>query len=345
MPAKRGRQRIIRGRLERSVAIARQHADRVVQVIGDPEIRLAVAVEVAHRHIARSPSGGKTPRRPECAVAIAQQDRHIVVAVVRNGEIDSSIPVEVARADSKRTTPGRIDRLGEEGSVAFAEHDACAPGAQRRQIGDPVSVKISCNDPVVCPTVVDRRLESTVAIPQQHTQVIGVAVTHHQIRFAVAVEVSDCHAKGIATHGVTDRGAKRPVAVPEKHTDIARGEIRHDHIRLIVAIEISHGDSFRKGSCRISNRRLEAARPDRGSADHLAQNGGAARRVRGPEREPGFQRARACRQQLCGQRRLAARYRAGAQHRGAVIERHVSRRARRDDGRGQSHALSELRGI
>src|SRR6266568_4285712 len=59
-------------RQERSIPVAQEHRDGIVTHTGDRQIRLAVAVEVAHRHQSRMDAHREGPSRLEGAIAVAQ---------------------------------------------------------------------------------------------------------------------------------------------------------------------------------------------------------------------------------------------------------------------------------
>ena len=69
-------------RLERAVAVAQSHRDRVVGVVGEDQVGDAVAVDVRHRHLARAGAGGDDDLRLKRAVTVVQQDADRVVALV-----------------------------------------------------------------------------------------------------------------------------------------------------------------------------------------------------------------------------------------------------------------------
>ena len=68
----------------------------------------------------------------------------------------------------------------------------------------------------------DRGLESTVAVAQQHGDVVGIIVGHGQVDVAVTREVTGNDGPWVRPSRVLDRGLEGAVAVAQEHRDFAR---------------------------------------------------------------------------------------------------------------------------
>src|SRR5262249_39789773 len=68
-------------RLEATLAVSKQDADRVTVVVGKGEIQVAVAVDVSQSYLpqAMGELNGRALRRAEAALSIAQQDSNVAL--------------------------------------------------------------------------------------------------------------------------------------------------------------------------------------------------------------------------------------------------------------------------
>src|SRR5437867_3391526 len=85
---------------------------------------MAVTVEIANRHGARTGACTVVDGGLESAVAFPKADRDVLGALVRHGEIELPVPVEVANrhGDGKKACGVEVvDEGGLEGAVAVAK--------------------------------------------------------------------------------------------------------------------------------------------------------------------------------------------------------------------------------
>ena len=97
---------------ERAVAFAQQHRDvagGAVAFVGHDEVRLCVAVEVAHRHKNRMHSGSIGDSALEVAIPLAQQNRDVIRIDISHDQVGLTIAVEIAHGQGRRT-PARFKR-------------------------------------------------------------------------------------------------------------------------------------------------------------------------------------------------------------------------------------------
>ena len=108
-----------------SVAVAQQHAYRIATVIGDRQVRFAIAVEISGHNGLRIRSGGEGLRRREGPVAVSQQYAHRIVVIIGHGDIHLAIAVEIARRDGNgpQPRPKIADRRQSHQNSAFESLD------------------------------------------------------------------------------------------------------------------------------------------------------------------------------------------------------------------------------
>ena len=170
--SRRKRDRVLEG----AIAVAQQHS------VVHSQVRLAIAVEVGHRHQKATCSSVVDDSALECAVTIAQQDRDAGVG-----------------APSKRIA-----------SVGYS------------QVEVTVAVKVAHGDTIwiYYRAVLCGGLESAVTIAQQHqdTAVSKVVrersfVGHDQVELAIPIEIT--HRNGNRAHSgrVAGGGLEGPIAV------------------------------------------------------------------------------------------------------------------------------------
>ena len=115
------------GGAEAPAAVAEQHRDVVGVAVGDRQVGVGVAVEVAHRDRERAVADGEVGRRAEAPAAVAEQHRDVVGAVVGDRQVGVGVAVEVAHRDREGLVAG-----GEVGRGAEA-HLRQRPRRQRQR--------------------------------------------------------------------------------------------------------------------------------------------------------------------------------------------------------------------
>src|ERR1700722_18944560 len=232
-----------------------QHADGAIlagpalTLVVYEQIRLAVAVQVSDRD-RRERNATNAPR------------------VVTDGWLKSAITIAQQSADA-----------------AIAAAIALGSGGHG-QIQMAVAVQVRDRDrergiPTTC-VVIDSRLESAIAVAQQHAydaiDAVALAlarVNHGQIRMAVAVQVRDRDRKRlIRIRAVANRRLKRAVAIAQQHTHFAKciapadatrrikylTLVRHGQIRTAVAVHVCDRDGSGVNPTRtVADRRLKGA--------------------------------------------------------------------------------------
>src|SRR5262249_44043162 len=88
---------------ESAAAVAEKDRDVRRRVVGDGEVLVAVAVEVADEDLGRIRSRRKRPADAEPAAAVAEEHRHVVRPETRDDEVHAAVAVEVARAERLRS--------------------------------------------------------------------------------------------------------------------------------------------------------------------------------------------------------------------------------------------------
>jgi hypothetical protein len=179
--------------LEGAVAVAQQHVHAAAG--GNGQVRLAVAVELAHRQPVQPAADRGQNGRPERAVAVAQQCRHGAVAVGRH-DVQLAVAVEVA----DRHPVGRgadADGPGElEGAVAVAEdHADGAVAVGRHDVLQAVAQDVAHRHrrETAAQGDLDRVLQAAVALAQQHAHRAAGVGRHHAERGPGAQEMSRRH--------------------------------------------------------------------------------------------------------------------------------------------------------
>src|SRR5439155_17855505 len=85
--------------LEGSVSVAQQdvnHAGNAVGIVGDGDVGLGIAIEIAHRHKPRLESHGIRPRRLEGAITVAQQKRDALFRRIGRNHVHEAVEIEIA---------------------------------------------------------------------------------------------------------------------------------------------------------------------------------------------------------------------------------------------------------
>ena len=101
--------------------------------------------------------------------------------------------------------------------------------------------------------VVDGRLESAVAAPQQHRDAPrNIVIGHGQVGFTIGIEVSHRDGRGVWFHATWSRVVKdgwleSAIASTDQHCYTLI--IRHSQIGLAVTVEIAHRDRGRIRAC------------------------------------------------------------------------------------------------
>ena len=91
------------------------------------QVRLAVAVEVAHCHRNSIRSRAVLDRNPEGTISCAQQHRNLGGALVGHDDVGFAIAVEVTHHHGLRLRPRAVVEGGLEGAIALAQKHRDAP--------------------------------------------------------------------------------------------------------------------------------------------------------------------------------------------------------------------------
>src|ERR1700736_5956306 len=78
--------------------------------------------------------------------------------------------------------------------------------------------------------------EGTVAIPQQDTYGLIVAIGSHQIKLSIPVKVRCRQAKGMLTDAEGSPSMKGAVAIAEKNRNRIIAQIRHGQVKFSITI-------------------------------------------------------------------------------------------------------------
>ena len=95
-------------RLERAIAVAQQHPDRVVGVVGEDQVGYTVPVDVRHRQVARAGAGGDYDLRLKRAVAIVQQYADRVGALVDGQDVQPTVVGHLRQLDNPHAVSDAI---------------------------------------------------------------------------------------------------------------------------------------------------------------------------------------------------------------------------------------------
>ena len=242
-----------------------KHAHGVGTVIGDGEVRLAVAVEVANRDRQGIPSGERglvgIRRRRSARNCRVEEHAHRIGTGIGDGEVRLAVAVDVANRDGEGNAPS-----GELGLVGIRRRR----GARNRRVGKhahgvgkvigdgevrlAVAVEVANRDGAgIEPSGelglvgIRRRRGAWSRRVEKHAHGVGTGIGDGEVRLAVAVEVANRDRAGISPSGERGlvgkrrrRGARgRRV---EKHAHGIGIEIGDGEVRLAVAIEIANRD-------------------------------------------------------------------------------------------------------
>ena len=135
--------------LEGSIAVAPEHRDIVVTIVGHGQVQLAIAIEVAHdwgdhAHATREARG-----LLEGPVADPQEHRDVAGKPVARREVLDPITIEVARGHGGRTV-ANSEGLGRlEGAIAVAQQHGDSVGIDvgYRQVWLAVAIEVAHGDP------------------------------------------------------------------------------------------------------------------------------------------------------------------------------------------------------
>ena len=87
---------------ECAVAVAQEHADGVVVLVGDDDVFLAVAGQVGHLDVVGIAAGGEVVVRLERAVAVAQEHADCAAAVVGRDDVGDAVAGQVGHRHRDR---------------------------------------------------------------------------------------------------------------------------------------------------------------------------------------------------------------------------------------------------
>ncbi len=143
--------------VEKPLADARQECHIVRPAVGDQDVGIGTAREIADDGRNRADAARRKPRPlREIEVPLVEQDRHFVRTLVGNHEVQPAVTCEIGNRDADRVCPGE---------------DAS--------------------------TVIDRRPELAVAQTGIDQYVVAPAVGDDQVRNAVAVQIRQLHRAGV----------------------------------------------------------------------------------------------------------------------------------------------------
>ena len=187
----------------------------------------------------------------------------------RDRQVGLSVTVEIARCRGESRAAGN-HHFGLEGAIAHAYQggqvvEAAAVGHD--QVGLAIAAEIRHYDRRRREFGVhrDRRLEGSVAVAQQDSQLVlaaGAPGCHHQVELPVAVDISRRDENRVLRRGIVDGRLERSIAFTEKHGNTAgigsRGTegaaVGNCEVQFAIAVEIAgdqvhrvraHGEVYR----------------------------------------------------------------------------------------------------
>src|SRR5207302_2656528 len=122
---------------ERAVTDAKKDANRIFTLVGDRQVHLAVAVEIARYNRSGSCSSGRAAglvhRGLETSRPVTDQDTEFVCVLVGNGQVRFAIAVEVGHSESLGiagcAAAGLEESGGLESAVAIAQQQIALAGS------------------------------------------------------------------------------------------------------------------------------------------------------------------------------------------------------------------------
>ena len=111
---------------------AQQNLNVAVAVVGDDHIGMAVAIELAQRHIRGMGANAIGIDQSEGARSVAIEHADLSGVVVRDHNVRKTVAVHVANGDSVRLRASGVRRRAIEGSVAVSEIDRNRSGSRVR---------------------------------------------------------------------------------------------------------------------------------------------------------------------------------------------------------------------
>ena len=187
-------------------------------------------------------------RRIKCAIAIAQHDKNVVPGGVGQREIEISITVEIRRNDADRIARSGVQdkRLKRAISVANSYGNAISVVTGDGDVELAVVVEVA--DGNLAGVVIDSGGtglgKCSITIPQVSHDATAHPACHHQIHFAVAIEIRRYYGtRGKFAHrfSILQERARR---LSEQNRDDAFGLVSHGNVEQAVPIEISYRDSY-----------------------------------------------------------------------------------------------------
>ena len=234
----------------RAVAVE-QHAHSIASAVGHSQIESAVPVEVAGHGRVRVRSSAIQRRRCECSIAIAEQQTGQISDSRRSAgqsQIQLAVAVKVPYHYGGRIGAGGIGHHCLERTVAVAQQhaDFLRLKVSNGQVKIAVAVEVAHRHgqgiAAGSRRIYHSRLERTVAIAQQHADIVVLLIHHDQVKFLISVEVPHRHGNGIVANGVTHCGPQSSIPIAQQHADGIAVKIRHDYVEVAVAVEVAHGN-------------------------------------------------------------------------------------------------------
>jgi hypothetical protein len=220
------------------------------------QVQFSVSVKVTRRDFAAPAVRRVRNPRLKAAVAGADQDSDTVKLVAYRG-IQISVVIEIRRYNRVRRIGERVSEGALKRAVPVTQQNANILTASKESDNHNVELVIIvevANSNLLWTDkrfVIARCLESTVPVPQEHTDIRRV--DDGDVRYLVAVEVPDNNEGGVGGGVRGDRGLESTIPVPQKYAHGIRRGV-HNQIQFSVPVEISGGNPKSPYSGRIDGR-------------------------------------------------------------------------------------------
>ena len=183
--------------LKSAVSIAEKNANRIAEVIGNRQIRHAIAVEILRGDIHSIRTRGITDKGLERAIAIAKKNVHTIGTVKTlagaHREVKIAVTIQVFHRDVERSASSSISLLRPKCAVTLAQQHAnlADAGIRRYDVGIAIAIEIAHSDGINSLHGVEIlvRREGPVAQTQKHADVIRVNVGRGEIKLSIVVEI------------------------------------------------------------------------------------------------------------------------------------------------------------
>src|SRR5215831_5532782 len=185
----------------------------------------------------------------EAAITVTDHDRSRTVVIAGHGQVELAVAVKIGnvKGDDANACAIADGRLQSSISITEQHHRRLAVSGSDYDIGVGIVVQIGYLDEAKARhVVVNSRLKSPIAIPQQHTHAAGrvgatICVRDHQIQLPVLVEIAYVNSIRPRISWIGHAILKGAVTLVDEYHDVIAEGAGDGEVGISVAVEVADG--------------------------------------------------------------------------------------------------------